>query len=328
MSERQLIFRKACLAAAGIAASHPVGAQELNPFRAPNLSPPVAIIGLPTWGNVPESTSFGFTTEVANHYRLSQRVGDLLILDGETVRVRGFVEQPFGDRWSVGVDVPYYRQSGGVLDGLVDGWHSALGLPDGGRDLRPEGILEFDLANRDGRFFSLDDSGSGLGDIQLSAARRIGSGSGWILRGTVKLPTGSERLLAGSGAADFTLSALRILDGEVRGRAAGYYFGAAVIEFGRPENVLYATEDRAMAAVLGGGLALGQRFGIKGQVDANSAFYDSQLEEIGQTAVQATLGGWLAFGDTGVFEFAVSEDLHVSTTPDVVFFFNLSWRLP
>lgn len=328
MPERIVIFCRAVLVGLLLLAGGSVHAQELDPFRAPNLSPPIAIIGLPLWSDVPDSTAFGFTTEFANHYRLSRRLDDQLILDGETMRIRGYLEQPFGDGWALGIDVPYYSQSGGFLDDVVDGWHSAFNLPDGNRNARPEGLIEFDLSDAAGSFFSLSRSDSGLGDIQLSVARRIGNRTGTVLRAAVKLPTGDEDLLAGSGKTDWIVSALSLHESEVRGRAAGFFYGGALIEFGQPQNVQFPVEDRSLAAVAGGALAIRQRFGIKAQMDINSALYDSQLEEIGQTGVQVTIGGWLRFGESGIFEYAISEDLHVSTTPDVVLFLNLGWRLP
>jgi len=327
LSERYLTWVGTTLALAFALAARTVGAQELEPFRATNLTPPVAVIGLPLWSRVPASTTFGITTEIANHYRLSERAGDALILDGETLRLRAYVEQPIGRRWSIAVDVPYIRKSGGGLGDLMDCWHSAFGLPDGSRNFRPADLLEFELRDPNGPFFRLDGSGAGLGDVQLGVARRIGAADRVAVRATVKLPTGSERLLAGSGEADFVLSALRVREGNLRGQPAAYFHGGAIIKPDQPRNVRFPVEDTALAAVLGGALTIRPRFGIKGQLDINSALYDSQLEEIGQTAVQATLGGWLRFGDSGLFEYAVSEDVHVSTTPDVVFFFNLSWRL-
>jgi hypothetical protein len=307
-----------------LVAGSPLLAQDLGPFRTANLNPPVAIFGLPIWSSVPETTTVGASLELANHYRLSHSSSDALLLDGETSRLRAFLEMPVGDRWSWGVDVPVYHQSGGVLDDLVDAWHSAFGLPDGGRNYRAEGMLEFRLANAAGEFFELVNSGSGLGDVQFSVARLIGSGEAWTLRGTLKLPTGREELLAGSGATDVSLSVLRLQQGVFRGRAASYYFGAAWMEIGQPEIVAFANEDRALATILGAALALGQRYGIKGQLDIDSPLYDSALEEIGQTAVQATIGGWFHFRETLSFNFAVSEDLHVSTTPDVVVALGLS----
>ena len=328
MPVRILILWRPCIAAVSLAASGAALPQELDPFRAPNLSPPVAIAGLPLWADVPESTTLGFTTELANHYRFSRRHDERLRLDGETARIRAYVEHPFRDRWAVGVDVPYYRQSGGVLDDVVDGWHSAFGLPDGGREHRPAGLIEFDLADASGSFFSLNESGSGLGDIQISLAGRFGDGPGTVLRAALKLPTGKEALLAGSGDTDWSLSALRLHEGSLGAKRAGFYYGGAVIEFGQPKNILFPAKDRALAAVIGGTVSIRSRFGIKGQIDVNSAFYTSALDEIGANGVQATLGGWLRFGRAGLFEYAVSEDLNVNTAPDVVVFANLSWRLP
>ena len=137
-----------------------------------------------------------------------------------------------------------------------------------------------------------------------------------------------EDVLAGSGATDWMLSALRVVRGELRAHPASYFFGAAVIDIGQPTQVLFPAEDAALAAILGGAWRFAERLGIKGQIDANSALYDSQLEELGQTAVQLTLGGWLQFGQTGVFEFGIGEDLHVSTSPDVSIYLNLNWQLP
>jgi hypothetical protein len=298
-------------------------ADDLGPFRTSNMNPLLSIVALPVWEAVPGKTTIGASLETANHYRLSQGSGDALLLDGETSRLRFWFEQPLGDRWSYGFDIPVYHQSGGALDDLVDAWHSAFNLPDGGRNYRPEGRLEFRLADAGGEYFDLLETSTGLGDVQLTAAGRFGSRDGWTLRATLKLPTGDEDILAGSGKADLALSALHLRRGEMAGRAASYFLGAAWIGIGEPATIEFAIEDDALAAVVGGALALGPRFGIKGQVEISSALYESALEEIGQAAAQLTLGGWLNVGESMSFEFAVSEDLHVSTSPDVVIVLGL-----
>jgi len=328
MHERELRFIARCAAFAALLPASVAIADELQPFRTANLSPLLAIVGLPVWAEAAEATTIGASLETANHYRLSQSPDDALLLDGETSRLRFWYEQPLGDRWSFGLDVPVYHQSGGALDDLVDAWHSAFNLPDGGRNYRPEGMLEYRLADSGGEFFRLVETSTGLGDIQLTAAGRFGMRDGWTLRGTVKLATGDEDMLAGSGKPDFTVSLLHLRRGEWAGRAASYFLGAAWTEIGEPALIEFDSEDRSLSALLGGALTLGQRYGIKGQVDINSALYDSALEEIGQTAVQLTLGGWLDVRDSMSFEFAVSEDLHVSTSPDVVIVLGLRAELP
>ena len=327
MHERELRLFARCVAFAALLPASAAFAGDFGPFRTANLNPLLAIVGLPVWAAAPEATTIGSSLETANHYRLSQSSDGALLLDGETSRLRFWYEKPVGNRWSLGFDIPVYHQSGGSLDDLVDGWHSAFNLPDGGRNYRPEGVLEFRLADAGGQFFELEDTSTGPGDIQLTAAGRFGERDGWTLRGTLKLPTGDEDILAGSGEADLILTALHFRQGLFAGRAASYFLGGAMIEIGAPTTIEFEAEDRALAAVLGGALALGQRFGIKGQIDVNSALYDSGLEEIGQTAAQLTLGGWLAFSERMSFEFAVSEDLHVSTSPDVVIVLGLRAEL-
>lgn len=323
MHERELRLCARCVAFAVLLPASAVFAEDLGPFRTANLNPLLAIVGLPVWAAAPDATTFGGSLETANHYRLSQSADGALMLDGETSRLRVWYEKPLRRRWSLGFDIPVYHQSGGALDDLVDAWHSAFNLPDGGRNYRPEGQLEFRLADAGGQFYELRDTSTGLGDIQLTAAGRFGERDGWTLRGTLKFPTGDEDMLAGSGEADLTVTALHLRQGEFAGRAASFFLGGAWIEIGEPTTVDFDIEDRALAAVLGGALTLGQRFGIKGQIDLNSALYDSELEEIGQTAAQLTLGGWLDFRDRMSFDFAVSEDLHVSTSPDVVIVLGL-----
>ena len=300
-------------------------AQEAEPFRIRNLSPPVAIFGLPSWARVPEHAVLGVVSELANHYRLSQRGSDRLILDGETFRMNFSYERPLGERWSVSAELPFYRISGGVLDNLVDGWHSTFGMPDGGRNNRGENELLFEIGDAGGDFFRLDSSGAGIGDLQLSIARRIGAGDGFVLRAGVKLPTGDEDLLAGSGATDYAVTLMRPRELMLPRRRAGYYWGAGLMKLGRPERIRFRTEDLALVGVVGAGIALKPRFGIKGQIDVSTALYDTPLKELGQAAAQATLGGWWEMRGSGMLNFGVVEDLNVSTAPDVVLHVGLSW---
>lgn len=301
-------------------------AQAADPFRVRNLNPPVAVFGLPTWDPLPEAPAFGATAELANHYRLSQRGNERLILDGETLRLTLSYERPVGERWSVSAELPAYRLSGGRLDDIVDGWHSFFGPPDGGRNNRPENAFLFELAAGAGPALRLDGGGSGIGDLKLSVARRLGGPDGFVLRAAVELPTGDESILAGNGSTDWSLTLLDTRSRSWRGRDTGYYWGVGVLGLGDVDRIPFTAEDNGVVALLGGGLAIRARLGLKAQIDVHSPLYDSPLEEIGQTAVQATLGGWWTL-PRGVLDFAVVEDLHVSTVPDVVLHMTLRWRL-
>ncbi len=311
----------AALVACG--ASH---AQEADPLHIRNLNPLVAVFGLPAWDTSVRGTRFGLNVDLANHYRLSQRGPELLVLDGETLRTNLRFDKSVGENWFFGVEVPYFRISGGVLDNLIDAWHSFFHLPDGGRNARPEDALLFEVGNPNGKLFVLDHPQSGLGDVQLKLGRTIGPRDKFVVQGTVKLPTGKEQMLAGSGSTDLSLTLLRSQALTVRNRPAGYYWGVGLLYAGDADTVPFAQNRWVYTGLVGGSWKLWPKWGVKAQIDFHSPFYDSGFEEIGANAIEATIGAWLRRGSRAVVDFAVVEDLQVSTAPDVVVQMAVRWQ--
>ena len=306
---------------AGLAAG-----QLAEPVHVRNLNPLVAVFGLPAWDTVPVGTRLGITAEVANHYRFSVQGNDLLMLDGETVRTNVAVTHGFASGWSLGVELPYYRVGGGVLDDLIDSWHSAFGLPDGGRNARPEGELLYRFGDRVAPAFLLTEPQSGIGDAQLKFARLIGRDQGFVVQASVKLPTGDEELLAGSGSGDWSLTLLRTRPLLGRQRPAGYFWGVGLVRARDPHPIAFRSNTWVPTRVLGGSWQVLPKFGLKGQLDVHGAFFDSPLEEIGEPAIQATLSAWRRTGERGTVEFAVVEDLYDSTSPVVALQVAASWQ--
>lgn len=308
-----------------LAASFASSAQEAVPFRTRNLNPLVSIFGIPAW-HVPRAPlEVSVTTDVANHYRLSQRGPDRLVSDAETLRTHLFVAKRLNDNWSVSFELPYYRVYGGVLDDVIDSWHSAFGLPDGGRNNRPEAEVEFEFA-RDGEvFYRLAGHDTGFGDAQVGFSWSLGDFA--VATATVKFATGDEDLLAGSGSTDWAISFLRPREVQLRRRSAGYYWGFGVVQVGDGPASIFGQRDSGYFGVLGGSLRITPRLGARAQLDMHSPFYRSQLEEIGEKAFQGSIGGWWEFSERGVFEFAFNEDLEVSTSPDIVVHLSARWSL-
>ena len=302
------------------------GAQLAEPVHVRNLNPLVSIFGLPAWDTVPIGTKFGVTAEVANHYRFSLAGNERLMLDGETVRTNFAFTHGFASGWSLGVEVPYYRVSGGFLDDAIDSWHSAFGMPDGGRNARPENEFLFAFGEPLAPSFVLTEPQSGVGDTQVKFARLIGGDQGFVVQAAFKLPTGDETMLAGSGSSDWSVTLLRTRPLLARKRAAAYYWGVGFLRAGDPEVVDFDANTWVPTGIIGGSWQLLPEFGFKGQVDVHGAFYDSQLEEIGETAIQATFSAWRRMGQRGQIEFAVVEDLNVSTAPDVVLQVATAWQ--
>jgi hypothetical protein len=307
-------------------ATHAAGAQLAEPLHIRNLNPLVAVFGLPAWDTVPLGTRLGVTAEVANHYRFSTRGNDVLMLDGETVRANVSLTHGFGGGWSLGVEIPYCRVGGGVLDDLIDGWHSTFRLPDGGRNARPEGEFLFRYGHLGDPLIVLTEPQSGIGDTVVKFARRIGEDQGLIVQASVKLPTGEPEMLAGSGSGDWSVTVLRSQPLVGRKRPAGYYWGAGLVRAGDPHDIPFDSKTWVPVGVLGGSWQVWPKIGLKGQLDVHGAFFDAPLEEIGKPAIQATLAGWRPVGRRGTLEFGVVEDLAVSTSPDVVLHVAAAWQ--
>ncbi len=312
--------------AAAFGCSAGAAAQLAEPAHVRNLNPLVAVFGLPAWDTVPIGTRFGVTAEVANHYRFSLKDNERLMLDGETVRTTLSLTHGFATGWSLGVEVPYYRVSGGILDDFIDGWHSAFGLPDGGRNLRPEGQLLFAFGDPVTPSFVLTEPQTSIGDMQLKLARLIGRDQGFVVQASFKLPSGDEDMLAGSGSGDWALTLLRARPLLARQRAAGYFWGVGIVRAGDPHRIDFDSETWVPAGVVGGSWQVLPKFGLKGQLDVHGAFYDSPLEELGDAGVQATLSAWRRMGQRGQVELAIVEDVNVSTAPDVVVQVAAAWQ--
>jgi hypothetical protein len=315
------------LAAASLAVSCTAAAeaQLAEPLHVRNLNPLVAVFGLPAWDTVPIGTRLGASAEVANHYRFSLQENERLMLDGETVRTNFAFTHGFASGWSLGVEVPYYKVGGGVLDDVIDGWHSAFDMPDGGRNARPEGELLYAFGAPSPSYL-LTEPQSGIGDTQIKFARLIGAEQGFVVQAAIKLPTGDEDMLAGSGSGDWSLTVLRTRPLLARRRAAGYYWGVGIVRVGDPQLIDFDAETWVPTGIVGGSWQALPQFGLKAQIDVHDAFYDSPLEEIGETAIQATFSAWRRMGRRGQIELAVIEDLNVSTAPDVVFQVAAAWQ--
>jgi len=303
----------------------PAAAQHAEPMQIRNLNPLVAIFGLPAWDTVAPGNRFSASLEVANHFEFSASGGESLGLDGETARTTLGFSHGFTAGWQIGVELPLFHLGGGVLDNPIDAWHSAFNLPDGGRNSRPENQLRFVLRHSGLTFYSLDDPQSGLGDLQLKGARAFGADRGFVVEAGVKLATGDTDMLAGSGSTDEWLTLLRSRPLPERRYAAGYYWGFGVVHVGHPEIIDFSSETWVYTGILGGSWQRWPRFGLKAQLDVHTPFYDSRLEEIGDTALEATFGAWMQRRKGGQLEFALVEDLRVRTSPDVVLKIAARW---
>jgi hypothetical protein len=118
------------------------------------------------------------------------------LVDGETLTLDATVSRGLRRNLDVALRVPLRWRGGGIMDGLIDGWHTAFGFPDGGRPYFPRDVFQVEGTTTQGGTFSwTDQTGTGLGAVELATHWRFVDASAaapsLALVGRVSLPTAS-----------------------------------------------------------------------------------------------------------------------------------------
>lgn len=160
-----------------------------------------------------------FQIDVPNNFLILAEGG--YYADFEDQRLTFAYTRGVGANGELSLRVPYVARNGGLLDGLINGFHGIFGQYGGGRGDFEDDRFRFDL--RDGQSGTVlsqrTSDTSGLGDTVLEYRRALTTpgGPGFDAqtgapdprrvsvsgRALLKLPTGSAMNLLGSGGADF-----------------------------------------------------------------------------------------------------------------------------
>ena len=250
-----------------------------------------------------------------------------LVLDGETSRLAVRYRQRLAACWQWDATVPFIAHNGGVFDEAIDEWHKFFGLPDAGRDESSFDSLTYFYANEDGVKHDITSPQSGLGDVQLALQYSLNclttanpDSADSLVRLGIKLPTGEPDELRGSGETDFFLdyqSPIWANKGRWKaGLATGLLLTGSTDRFAEQEPLVFYGS-------LGTQFAASHKLRFIAQLDGHSPFYDSNLRELGDTAVNLSLGFRYVRTPSQIFELSFSEDVAVDTTPDIVL--RLAW---
>ena len=274
--------------------------------------------------------SFGWSlSAIASSHAVETEAGDeSLVFDGETTRAELRLRFAPSDRIELGVELPYVWHSPGQLDGLIDSWHSIFNLPGGSRDFRDSDILQFSYSDASGERLNYGESSSGIGDIRLQAAYRLGDSPthARALRFGATAPTGESENLHGSGAPTFSIGYVGDVSNlGANGRVSAYYRLHATW-IGEPD-LLSDIYKEWVAHVAGGfGFEAAKWLELRAQLAARTATHDSEIEVLGETSMILTFGGNIRLGENYDLMLAVGEDIKVSSSPDVSFQLALRYR--
>lgn len=308
---------------------------EITPFVISNQSPLVQIYGLPreTGADIatPGRLIVALSQDLSSNYLVVSKAREQMILDGETYRLALSARYGLADRWELGVEIPYIVQGGGFLDSYVIDWHSAFGLPQGGRDKAPKDRLRYRY-RRDGvQKLKMDQAGSGIGDLSLTAGLGLYDQRGdkshdrLALKAALKLPTGDSTSLRGSGGTDFMLQLCGSMTNYSEWGSLGVFGSLGGLVMSDGDVLRDQHNNLAGSGTLGLGWGPAPWISFKVQLNGNTPLYrGSSLDGLSGSSLMLVSGGALRLPGECLLDIGVTEDVAVGTAPDVGFHLGLS----
>ena len=305
--------------------SSQAGGSGLDGFALRTQHPFLHIYGLPPLQGAVlvgrGNTSYEFAFTLGNNAEIKDTDTESIQLDGETYFADFRLRHRPDERLEIGVDIPLVKHSAGVLDDAIFDWHDFWGMSNSKRD-GSNNDLNYRYSNNGSVERQITSSSSGIGDVQLSAAIPLVAGAEdgarhVALRFGLKLPTGDSADLHGSGAVDAALGLYAQDSTTMLGRELAYLGFAGVLALGDGDILV----EQQRSAVPYGGLAATwhatEQFGITGQLQAQGAYIDSDLDELGGSSIQLAVGGIYTLPRHGIsLRFALIEDVISDATPD------------
>lgn len=310
---------------------------EITPFSTSNQSPLLQIYGLPhdTGADIipPGAFRIGLSIDTSSNYTVAKTAQEQITLDGETNRMSFSTRIGITRNFEAGVEIPYYVQGGGFLDGFIIDWHNTFGLPQGGRDTAPKNRVNYSYRKNGVEKLRMDSSSSGIGDIALTGgyslydSRETDHYDRLALKGSVKLPTGDSLYLFGSGGTDVSLLLCGNMSNYSEWGSLSVYGSAGALAMSRSDILSDQHKRLAGVGTVGFGWGPASWISFKAQLNGNTSIYkDSSRAEISNTAVMIIFGGALRFPGEYLLDIGVAEDVSVATAPDVSFHLGLSKR--
>ncbi|HNP36647.1 MAG TPA: DUF3187 family protein [Woeseiaceae bacterium] len=306
----------------------PVTATELDfseglPLR--NQNPFLQVFGLPPIQTAlltaDGQTRYQLSFDLVNHADAANNGSAELRLDGESYFLGFSLRHGLSQRLELGIDLPVVAHADGILDNFIESWHDVFGMSNSKRR-GPANELGFLYAEDGNVLYQQYEPTTGLGDLQLSAALLLNEPgtNRWpaiSLRTSIKLPTGDDKDLHGSGATDLALG-LYATDSYTLWHRPIYVSGfVGVLALGDGKVL----PDIQKSAVAYGGLLsnwqISTNLAAIVQLAIQSSYYDTALKEIGSESVQFAVGGEYRLpGNRLLLSFGIVEDLFSNTTPD------------
>ncbi len=308
---------------------------EITPFRTVNQSPLLRIFGFPSeTGSVITPSgklSAAIMQDVANNFAASSSKNESISLDGESWIWTASLKYGFLNRFEAGVELPVVLQGGGVFDGFIDGWHKFFSLPRGGRNKVKKNQLNYSYTRDGVQKLYMNDSGTGIGDIMLTAGMQLydeksaESRNTLALRSSLKLPTGESGSFRGSGSTDFSLYLAGNMTNFTEWGSLAVYGSVGGMALTDGDVLKDQQKNLAGFGTFGVGWGPAEWISFKVQLGGNTSMYGkSSLDELSNGSLVLMTGGAIKLPGNCTLDIAVSEDIAVNTAPDVALHLGLT----
>ena len=302
----------------------PLQVQNRFPLHLMFLTPKPTGAEMPTEGRLQSILSVDYSSVYINEQ--SSRWSALV--DMEMTVVDLSLTYGITPGFSISAQIPFVSMSNGFLDGFLENFHDAFGLPNYGREDRAKNSFAYDMSKNGLTWLNGDAGELRWADMTVSGQMslfKLGVSSKWsgTLLASIKLPIGDESLGYGSGRLDAGI----FLPTQWDGQKWSLYLMPGYIWHSDPETQGADVSARNSFSMFGGiAYVSSERWRWFVQLNYSS----SPIEETGISilddgAVELTLGFRRVLSEKWSVEFAFCEDIFTRTAPDFNLHLGLVW---
>ena len=259
-----------------------------------------------------------------------------LLLDGEIYRAAFKLRYGLSEQSDLSITLPFIAHSGGFADNAISGWHDIFGLPDGNRASRPDNSLDYRYQRNGQNLIEINQSTKGLGDIRLDYRYRINNDSNdndndndndinntgnsqikSLIQMGVKLPTGNQDHLTGSGATTLSTSIQLAQTHIANAKDWSWHASAGALWISGGGLLNSIKNDWVFYGSGGINWQATDNIALKIQLESHSAIYNSSTEELGNTTGQLVIGLSAKISPSTVVDVYFTEDVVLHSSPDI-----------